>query len=227
MDFLKVDYQNGSYALQAPSSNIIPVVLAANVPQQFAKPAGAGKVYFAKTADFYASYVDASKSELTNLVTNGGFTTDTSWTKGPGWTIAAGVAHSDGLRAGDADISQVPSKIVPYQAYLVTFTVSNRSAGSVSAVIGEGAAGTSRSADGTFSEVMIAGVENYITLRADINFVGDVDNFSAVPTATVPTVTSITGEGSELNPTVREITKISAISLVSAATAIVTMVFSK
>ena len=44
---------------------------------------------------------DLVRCDFTNLVTNGGFDTDTDWTKGTGWTIAAGVATGDGVTSSD------------------------------------------------------------------------------------------------------------------------------
>jgi len=225
MENLTVDYYNGSFALAAPSK-VYNVVLAQNVPQLITKPIGARKVFFAKTADFYANYVDVTNNELADLATNGTFAADTDWTKGTGWTISAGKANKS---AGSAsDLAQTPSKIVENQAYYLTFTVSSRTAGSITPKVG-GTSGTARSTNATFSEYVVAGSDGTIKFSADATFDGKIDDVSIVPAAVVPSTTNTTGEASELNPVVRELSKISAISLVTpdASGAKITMIFSK
>lgn len=106
--------------------------------------------------------------------TNGTFASDTSWTKGTGWTIAAGVASSDGTQAGDSDLEQAAS-LIDEQQYEVTFTVSNYSSGNVVPACG-GTEGTDRAANGTFIEVITAGSDGKIVIRADSTFVGDIDD---------------------------------------------------
>lgn len=110
------------------------------------------------------------------LVTNGGFGADTDWTKGTGWTIAAGVASSDGSQAADADLEQDINALQGVE-YEVVFTVSNYSAGNVTAVVG-GTEGTDRSANGTYTQTIVCGAGENIAIRADLNFAGDIDNVS-------------------------------------------------
>ena len=62
------------------------------------------------------------RMDFGNLVTNGGFDTDTDWTKGTGWTIAAGVAtHA----AGTAAYLQQNVDIDLGRKYTFTFDVAN------------------------------------------------------------------------------------------------------
>jgi len=113
-----------------------------------------------------------------NLNVNSGFDTDTDWTKGTGWSIANGVASSDG--------SQSPSLSTLYQAetktigksYRYTYTVSNWSAGAINIQYGSSEYGTARSSNGTYIET-ITQVTSYDfnTLVADGSFIGSVDNF--------------------------------------------------
>jgi hypothetical protein len=88
----------------------------------------------------------------TDVVTNGGFGEDASWTKGTGWTIGAGVAtHAAGTASYLSQVYAAPSFI----DYLTVFTVSGRTAGSVRMVLGTNAGdwGTSRTANGVYAEV--------------------------------------------------------------------------
>jgi len=129
---------------------------------------------FTKTQNFNATTLTALGA---NLVTNGTFDTDVSWTKGTGWTIDtadSNVASSDGTQAGDSDLTQTIA-ITAGKRYQVTFTVLNYSAGNVTAVVGD-TEGTDRAADGTYVEYIIAGAGTDVDIRADLEFVGDIDN---------------------------------------------------
>lgn len=210
----------GNLTILRPSGYIDNRVLAANVAETVTVPTGANVVLMTATANFYASYILTGDS--TNLVTNGAFASDTAWTKGTGWTIAAGKATSDASQSGNSDLSQTPSGLVNARPYLVTFTVSGRSAGTITPVIGT-TAGTVRSTNATFAETIIAGSGTDIVLRADLDFDGSVDDFSVVPVATVPAADDAVGSGVELNPQARMVSGVSQISLVSAATCIVSL----
>ena len=173
-------------------------LLAADVAETIVVPVNtppASRVIFASTADFFIqSFEDAAA----DVVENGAFTTDTGWVKGVGWTIAATVATSDGTQAGNSDLEQTPSTIalIPGQAYLVTGEVTAYTAGNVKPVVG-GTEGTNVGSATTFSEVIVAGSDGKILLRADLNFVGSVDNLTATPVASVP-VDNTTGAAPEL-----------------------------
>lgn len=119
--------------------------------------------------------IDGSGSP--ELVTNGGFDADSDWTKGTGWTIATGVASCDGTQIADSDLSQAVT-LTNSWAHLVEFTVDNHSAGTVTPVVG-GTAGTSRNSDGTYSEIITTSTADTVIIRADSDFVGDIDNVSA------------------------------------------------
>jgi hypothetical protein len=109
-----------------------------------------------------------------DLVLNGDFATDTDWTKGTGWTIAGDVANSDASQTGDSDLTQTPATaLIPGEAYEIVFTVANRSAGNVTAVIGD-QEGTDRATNATFTEQIVCGAGADIDLRADVDFDGDV-----------------------------------------------------
>ncbi len=128
------------------------------------------------------------------LVTNGTFDLDSSWTKGTGWTIAAGVASCDGSQAGDSDLEQVIASLTNLASYVVTFTVSGYSAGTITPVVGT-TAGTARSADGTFTETIVCGASTDFALRADADFVGSVDVVKVNPTTSATCSLTYVGGG--------------------------------
>lgn len=112
-------------------------------------------------------------------VTNGAFTTDTGWSKGAGWTIAAGVATATG--AISTAIEQSSAKtLVNGRAYSVKYTIT-RSAGTITLSLG-GTAGTARSADGTYSETIIAGSTQTISFGTS-GFTGTLDNVTITETS--------------------------------------------
>ncbi|HRC27307.1 MAG TPA: hypothetical protein PKX87_07750, partial [Alphaproteobacteria bacterium] len=123
-----------------------------------------------------------------NFVANGAFGTDTIWTKGAGWTIAAGAGTATGA------ISTALSQNAAYTissgvVYTVTYTVT-RSAGGIIASVG-GVSGTERTASGTYTETIIAGSTQTIAFTGN-GFTGTVDAIS---------VKAANGKGFEIQPT--------------------------
>jgi hypothetical protein len=66
------------------------------------------------------------------VVTNGVFAADTDWTKGAGWTIAAGVASFSGSTI--TDLSQVLT-VLNGETYELTFTLANASANEARVIV--------------------------------------------------------------------------------------------
>lgn len=117
---------------------------------------------------------DASKVDIT---TNGAMAADTDWTKGTGWTIAAGVATATG--AISTALSQVAALMRAGYAYLTSFD-QTRSAGSCTLSLG-GTAGTARSGSATYSEVIVAGADGGSIAFTGAGFTGTIDNVTVIP----------------------------------------------
>ena len=107
-----------------------------------------------------------------DLVTNGGFDTDTAWTKGANWAISGGVATHTAGATEDIEESIV---INQGDICLVTFTVSGRSAGSITPKVGT-TAGTARSTNATFEEQIVAGAGSLLEFTPTTDFDGSIDN---------------------------------------------------
>lgn len=111
------------------------------------------------------------------LVTNGGFDTDTDWTKGTGWTIAGGVATKAAGTAAGLDQAET---LIAGAAYLLTYTVT-LTAGTLTPqfIGGTTQGGVSVNASGGYSQVLLA-VTGSATLRfqADSAFAGTLDAVS-------------------------------------------------
>lgn len=116
---------------------------------------------------------------VATIVTNGAFAADTDWTKGTGWTIAAGVATCSGAQVATSNLTQAPIvALVAGQSYSVTFTISNYSAGNAWAKVGA-TSGTSRAANGTFTETIVAAISTTtIGIGGDLDFAGNIDDLS-------------------------------------------------
>jgi hypothetical protein len=117
-------------------------------------------------------------SQQPELITNGGFDTDTAWDKGAGWSISAGVASAS---ATTSNLGQaVSGGLKPGRSYLVTYTLVNYTGGTVRVDL-RGNVGSTRSTNGTYVEVIT--VTSYLEVD-DVRFVGltaftgDIDNVS-------------------------------------------------
>ena len=110
-----------------------------------------------------------------NVIVNGTFDTDTGWAKGTGWTISDGTANCDGTNG--SDLYQNQSGLIG-KKIKVTYDVKNYVSGSVrSYLYGTPVIGESRSANGTYTEILQSIPGNNGNFGFDsVNFVGSVDN---------------------------------------------------
>jgi len=121
----------------------------------------------------------------TDLVTNGAMAADSDWSKGTGWTIAAGVATK--AAGTESDLEQTISELVQNQTYKHVFTIASYTAGFVTPRVGD-TAGTARGVDTTYTEYIKAGSGTKLEMRGDSSFDGSIDNVSLeVAFALVPT----------------------------------------
>lgn len=111
------------------------------------------------------------------MVTNGDCSVD-SFTNGTGWSYDAGNDHydCDGSQTAESELYQ-NTVTVENKKYQVVFTISNRSAGTVSGMAG-GAHGDSVSTNGTYIQIITAGALRRDGVVADADFIGTIDNVS-------------------------------------------------
>ena len=122
-------------------------VSADNDPIGYATDLGPdGKPVLQATAASKPLWSGAPRTLGSELVTNGGFATDTDWTKGTGWTIGSGVATKT---AGTASVLSQAISLTAGKTYFVTYQIT-RTAGSVTARFtgGTTVSGTARSYQG-------------------------------------------------------------------------------
>lgn len=109
------------------------------------------------------------------LVVNGGFDSDTIWTKGTGWTIEDGTAV--GAAGSASALTQGPADLTQGVTYRVMFDIVTISAGGVGPNIGS-TLGTIQTVAGRYVEDVIAGAGSAIVMDKDAAFVGKIDNVS-------------------------------------------------
>lgn len=121
------------------------------------------------------------------LVTNGRFAADTDWTKGTGWSIAAGIATK---AAGTAALLSQPIALQAGRTYFIVYNIT-RTAGTLTAQLTGGTTllGASRNATGSYVEILTANTNTTLSFSADAAFAGTVFN------ATVKEVTSFSDRG--------------------------------
>ena len=112
------------------------------------------------------------------LVVNGGFDTDSNWTGGSNWSIAAGVAVSDG---GSGLFQQTETTLDTSKVYLFQFDITSYTSGSVKLYSGSGS--------------------------DPVNYVSSVGTHSVVftPLSTTPSLYSNSFNGSIDNVSIKEI----------------------
>ena len=111
------------------------------------------------------------------LVTNGGFVTDSDWTKGDGWSIGSGVASCDGTQTGSTDLTQTLA-ITIGRTYKITYDLTV-SAGFINRVrLGGEDDGTDRTVSGSYTSIIIPTTTGFLQFRADPDFIGTIDNVS-------------------------------------------------
>ncbi len=121
----------------------------------------------------WKAYARNENGRGSDVVVNGGFATDTVWTKGTGWSIGSGVASCDGTQVAVTDLTQTLI-LVSGTYYEITYTISNYVAGTISIRAG-GNQIAAQDENGTFTRGVISGGTSF-KLRANSSFVGDVDN---------------------------------------------------
>jgi len=139
------------------------------------------------TTQSYSRVVNPAVAVGRDIVINGGFDADASWTKGTGWTIADGVAVAN--PAGGNAITQV-IPLIKGKTYQVTYSISNYSIGQV--WFSDGTfSGTHRYANGTYTESFTNTGSTTFYILGD-TFTGDIDNVS-VKQLSIPAASSFTG----------------------------------
>ena len=108
-----------------------------------------------------------------DVIVNGAFAADSDWTKGTGWSIAAGVAAAV---TATADLTQTVAPLTAETWYTTVYTVSGFAAGTVQAVVG-GISYPTHAANATYTETGRAGTTAFKFTGA--GYTGSLDNVSS------------------------------------------------
>jgi hypothetical protein len=130
------------------------------------------------------------------VIANGNFYGNaTYWTANANWAYASGTVQRT-ANASPTTLQQDNLNLVSKCPYLVTYTISGWSAGTVTVSIG-GTAGTARGANGEFTEIITAGSSNSsIIFTPDATFNGSISHvtcFAQFPRSDAGTSTSGNG----------------------------------
>ena len=107
---------------------------------------------------------------------NGDFATDTDWLKGTGWTISGGTANAAIPVA--SGLTAIVGALTIGTTYKLTYTISNYSAGNIVIQAGWQSSGTSRSANGTYTEYLVCAGDTKVAFLGTSSFTGSIDNVS-------------------------------------------------
>lgn len=112
------------------------------------------------------------------LVTNGTFDTNASWTFGAGWTHDATSLEADHAINGTATLVPNPAlSVVAGRQYVLSYEVKNRTAGSVVASVG-GYSSASHTTNGVRTVSFIATTTANLAFTPTLAFRGSIDNVS-------------------------------------------------
>lgn len=97
------------------------------------------------------------------------------WTLGALWALTAyGTARK--TAGGTAALEVLGAVVETSEVYKVSFTIRNRTAGSIYAIPGNGDAGEFHSANGTVTEILTAGAQTKFALIPSSDFAGEITN---------------------------------------------------
>jgi len=124
----------------------------------------------------YARAVNPATTPTRNIVTNGGFDTDTIWTKAAGTTISGGTANfAASTNSGALRDATIQFQVATGVVFEMTFTISSYTSGTVNVLGGGGAAGTSRSGLGTYTQYIIPSGGSGLFIST-VAFTGSIDD---------------------------------------------------
>lgn len=134
---------------------------------------GNGSIYFYGLDIFIGSIDNVVITRSNNLVSNGTFDNDIDWSKGTDWTISAGVAtKAAGISISELSQTVNPTDRIPHN---ITFTLSGYTGGGITPKLG-GISGTQRTANGVYTETIIAGAaDELLAFSGTTTFGGSID----------------------------------------------------
>jgi hypothetical protein len=133
-----------------------------------------------------AALITSLKGDWNNeVVANGTFASDTLWSKQTGWSIPGGnIAHIDGTNITTSSLTQLLANqlnggVVIGRLYKITYTIGAYASGACNIVCGgSGGVGTTRTADGTYTEYLRCSTGTVVYIVAAIGTHCEISNVS-------------------------------------------------
>ncbi len=129
---------------------------------------------FDETSGLLSRVVNPAVATGRNICLTPDFASGTNWVAGTGWAIGSGVATATAALAA-ATLSQTVIPLVIGRSYNVTFDLTV-TIGSVKVQVGSGGNGTTRSANGTYSETIVCTTSTTLFFNPVSTFTGTIDN---------------------------------------------------
>ncbi|HLO38775.1 MAG TPA: hypothetical protein VK173_09795, partial [Lacibacter sp.] len=145
------------------------------------------------------TFVDYVLPITDNLVLNGTFDADSSWTKGTGWTISDGKANAN-ISGVSLRVLEQTDRLELNKTYRITYTISNLSAGNVKAFLGNSIAtssGTIRTANGTYTDIITNLGSNGSFAFGTLTFTGSIDDVEVVEISTDTVYSALRFDGTD------------------------------
>lgn len=114
-----------------------------------------------------------------DLISNGGFDSDTVWIKGVGWTIGGGVASATNVNTAAALVQGIA--IAAATTYKIRIEVSNYVGGVCQIWLGAVYSGVEINGNGVFTAEVTTGdplASSTLSLEGYTNFTADLDNIT-------------------------------------------------
>ena len=137
--------------------------------------------------DFDRTYQSLDyKTDGVELVTNGGFDTDSDWLKGIGWSISGGKATSDGTQTTNSDLRTLSTVGMTIGSYIVVTLSAEVTSGSIF-VKARGNVSANITTTGDKNIIISVGSSSdYFSIVASSDFIGSVDNISVQKVIQIP-----------------------------------------
>ena len=134
--------------------------------------------------DTMLEVIDGEVADLLSdsLLLNGGFDTDATWVKPPGWSISGGVASK--VQGNSNSILQTIDPLVVGETYRCTFTILNYAGGTMHSRLSQGGGtvpGLHRTASGTYTDDLVAtAAHTRFEIIANSSTRAEIDNVSCI-----------------------------------------------
>ncbi len=125
------------------------------------------------TTQSYSNVNNPAVATGRNIIINGTFDDTSAWVTGVNWAITGGVATATGATTDNMR----QAVLTVGKTYKITYTISGYVSGGINAKAGSaGFVGTTNSANGTYTDTLVAAGDTYLRIAPVTSFTGSIDN---------------------------------------------------